>query len=78
MAADTIARRLKRIAKEVEQNERSSPVTAIRSLCVRESGRLTEDGRDLLDWARNRKISQRAIASLLGITDSAVSNYYNR
>ena len=72
------ARSLRKVAQQIDAFERKSPLAAFRRMCIADSGRLTNDGKDFLRWAQNRQITQRALADLLQVTPSAVSNFYNR
>lgn len=73
---DTLLRRLRNRIRGLQKD--ALPVGELRDCCVRDSGRLSDHGKALLDWANERPISQAALARLLGVSPSAVSNYYNR
>ena len=56
--------------------EEAAPIAALRARAKKESGRLTEPGKDLLRWGKKHNLPQAEMARLLGITPAGVTPYY--
>ncbi len=56
--------------------EAAAPVSAVRARAKKDTGRLTDFGKDLLRTGKKHSIPQAEMARLLGITPAAVTPYY--
>ena len=75
--ADQIQTALKAVVRKARRLENDAfPVTELRDTCKTEGGRLNADGKAFIKWAKKADISQAAVARLLGVSATAVSNHY--
>jgi hypothetical protein len=56
--------------------EAAAPIAAVRSRAKKDTGRLTDFGKDLLRTGKKHGIPQAEMARLLGITPAGVTPYY--
>lgn len=56
--------------------EAAAPIEALRALAKKDTGRLTDFGKDILRTGKKHGAPQADMARFLGITPAAVSPYY--